>query len=311
LKNTVGAANSANGANAGIGFLLVSLACFALLDTLTKQVTLHVHVFMVVWARYVIQALVTTAFILPRRGLGVISTTKPSLQVLRGALLLLCTTLAAISLMYLPIGEFSAIVMTTPLVVTLLAARVLGEHVSKLRLGLVVGGLAGTLLIMKPGTGTFGWIILLPLLLVFVNTAFQLLTGKIAQTENSLTTHFYSVWVGAALSTVLLLWGWVAIADPYLWGKLVLIGATGALGHFLLVLAFEKSATSTLMPYMYAQIGFGMLAGWLGFDHIPDRVAMLGIAIIAVCGIAGGILTSFEGRKSAALASPAATKESV
>jgi type III secretory pathway component EscR len=77
------------------------------------------------------------------------------------------------------------------------------------------------------------------------------------------------------------------------------------------VLAFEKSATSTLMPYMYAQIGFGMLAGWLGFNHIPDRVAMFGIAIIAVCGIAGGILTSFEGRKSAALASPAATKESV
>jgi drug/metabolite transporter (DMT)-like permease len=283
-----------NSPNAGIGFLLVSLACFSFLDTLTKQITLSIHVLMVIWVRYVIQALITTAFILPKRGFAVTSTDKPLLQVLRGSLLLLCTTLAALSLMYLPVGEFAAIVMTTPLVVTLLSSRVLGEHVSKLRLCLVAGGLLGTLLIMKPSTGTFGWIILLPSLLVFANTAFQLLTGKISQTENSLTTHFYSVWTGAVFSTVLLWWGWQEVNDIFLWGRLFLIGVAGALGHFLLVLAFEKSSTSTLMPYMYAQIGFGMIAGWLFFDHIPDNVSLLGIAIIGICGVAGGVLSAKE-----------------
>ena len=53
----------------------------------------------------------------------------------------------------MPVAEFTAIVMITPLVVTLLAATVLNEHVSPLRWALVAGGFAGTLVIMRPGSG--------------------------------------------------------------------------------------------------------------------------------------------------------------
>jgi drug/metabolite transporter (DMT)-like permease len=75
------------------------------------------------------------------------------------------------------------------------------------------------------------------------------------------------------------------------------MGFAGCIGHFMLILAFERSPAGTLMPYMYAQIGFGMLGGWLVFDHMPDHFSMIGIGLIALCGIAGGLLTAYEVRQ--------------
>jgi drug/metabolite transporter (DMT)-like permease len=51
------------------------------------------------------------------------------------------------------------------------------------------------------------------------------------------------------------------------------------------------------MPYMYAQIAFAMLGDWLIFQHVPDHGSLLGIALIALSGIAGGLLTVYEIRQ--------------
>jgi drug/metabolite transporter (DMT)-like permease len=284
--------------NAGIGFLLIALACFAFLDTLTKQVLLSVPVLMVICVRFVVQAVLTTVFMLPGRGLSVFATAMPFAQLLRGTLLLVCTLLACVSLQFMPVGEFAAISMTSPLFVTLLASRLLGEYVSRLRIALVFGGLLGALLIVRPGGGAFGWAVIFPMLLVVANTTFQLLTSKITQTEKSTNTHFYSVWIGATLSVCLLYWGWKPIDDMDTWTRLLLIGAAGAMGHFMLIVSFEKTPAATLMPYMYAQIGFAIFGGWLMFKHFPDALSMIGVTIIALCGVAAGVLTMLEGRRS-------------
>ena len=101
----------------GIGLLLLALACFSFMDTFTKKVTASVPILMVIWTRYFIQALVTTGFIWPKTGRTVLITDRPWIQILRGSLLMLTTGLAVTSLQFLPVGEFSAIVMTTPLLV--------------------------------------------------------------------------------------------------------------------------------------------------------------------------------------------------
>ena len=80
---------------------------------------------------------------LPWRGWGVLRTRHLAFQCLRGLLLLTSSLLAFLSLRYMPVGEFTAIVMMAPLAVTLLAATVLKEKVSALRWTLVAGGFAG------------------------------------------------------------------------------------------------------------------------------------------------------------------------
>jgi drug/metabolite transporter (DMT)-like permease len=159
---------------------------------------------------------------------------------------------------------------------------------------LVCGGFVGTLIIARPGTDIFGWSLLIPIAVVVTNTAFQLLTSKMSRTEDAMTTQMYTTWVGTVLTSLPLFWFWAPITDTQMLLELMLMGAAGALGHFLLIMAFERSPAGTLMPYMYAQIGFAMLGGWLVFGHVPDHVSMMGIGLIALCGTAGGLLTIYE-----------------
>jgi drug/metabolite transporter (DMT)-like permease len=282
---------------AGMALLIAAVACFAVLDTTTKRITTQVPLLMAIWARYFFQALLTTALVLPKKGLAVLQTDRLGMQLLRGVLLMVVTFLAFSSLSVMPVGEFTAVVMTTPLLVTLLAARLLGEHVSVFRLVLVAGGFVGTAIIVRPSGDAMSWWLLLPLLLVIANAAFQLLTSKMARSEAATTTQFYTSWVGTALASIPLIWAWVPITDPLIWLGLLLMGLAGAAGHFLMIMAFERAPAATLMPYMYLQIGFAMLGGWIMFDHIPDHMSLIGIGLIAACGTAGGLLTIYESRK--------------
>jgi drug/metabolite transporter (DMT)-like permease len=77
---------------------------------------------------------------------------------------------------------------------------------------------------------------------------------------------------------------------------LSLIGLMGTVGHFLLILAFARTPASTLTPYLYAQIGFAMLCGWVVFDHVPGALELSGIALIVVCGATASGLTARERR---------------
>jgi drug/metabolite transporter (DMT)-like permease len=124
-----------------------------------------------------------------------------------------------------------------------------------------------------------------------------LLTSKMARTEDAMTTQFYTTWVGTAMASVPLYWFWVPVTDTQVLLELVFMGVSGCIGHFLLILAFERSPAGTLMPYMYAQIAFAMLGDWLVFGHVPDHGSLLGIALIALSGIAGGLLTVYEIRQ--------------
>ena len=281
---------------AGIAFALAAVACFATLDTTTKFVSASVPVLMALWFRYAFQSAVTTLVVLPRRGRRVLRTVHPGYHILRGLLLFLCSLFAFFSLQFMPVGEFTAVLMITPLVITLLAATTLGEHVSPLRWTLVAGGFAGTLIILRPGGASFGWTLLLPLGLVASNAWFQVLTRKLARTETPMSMHFYTGWVGTLLASLALPFVWVPIESWHLWGGLVLMGTMGSLGHFLLILAYARAPAATLTPYLYAQIGFAMLGGWLVFAHVPDGWSLLGMGLVALCGGAGAWLTVVEGR---------------
>jgi drug/metabolite transporter (DMT)-like permease len=62
-------------------------------------------------------------------------------------------------------------------------------------------------------------------------------------------------------------------------------------------MSFERSPAGALMPYMYSQIGFAMLGGWLVFAHVPDFFSMMGMGLIALSGVASGLLTMYEIRQ--------------
>ena len=68
------------------------------------------------------------------------------------------------------------------------------------------------------------------------------------------------------------------------WCLMIVVGLFGTTGHLFLILALGKARTATLMPFLYAQIAFATLIAWVAFDHVPDRWAWVGMAVIAGCG---------------------------
>lgn len=280
---------------AGIGLVLLAVACFSLVDATTKLATAGVPILMAMWFRYAFQAAATTAVLLPRYGTMLLRTRHPRYQLLRGLLLFASSLLAFLSLRYMPLAEFTAVVLIAPLVITLLAATTLKEQVSPLRWALVTGGFAGTLIILRPGSEMFSWAVLLPIGLVLTNAWFQVLTSRLAQTENPLTMHFYTGWVGALAGGTMLPFAWTPLGWHW-WTVLCIMGFMATVGHFILILAYQRIPASTLTPYLYAQIAFAMLMGWVMFSQVPDVPSLVGIGLIAVCGAAGAWLTVRERR---------------
>lgn len=285
---------------AGIALVVGASACFSALDTTTKWVSASVPLLMALWLRYLFQAVATTAVVLPQRGWRVWRTRHLAWQLVRGLLLLTSSFLAFLSLRYLPVGEFTAIVMITPLAITVLAATMLKEPVTPLRWLLVAGGFAGTLVIIRPGAGQFGWSSLLPLALVASNAWFQVLTSKLARTEDPVTMHLYTGWTGTLIASLAVPFVWTQVTDWRLWAGMGFMGLMGTVGHFMLILAYYRAPAATLTPYLYTQIAFAMLGGFIVFSHVPDAPSLTGIVMIAVCGAAGAWLTVRERRAAAA-----------
>ena len=282
---------------AGIAFALAAVACFATLDTTTKSISAGTSLLVALWFRYSFQAVVTTALVWRGRGIRLFHTCHPRFQLSRGLLLFGSSLLAFFSLKYMPVGEFTAIALMAPLVITLLAAWMLKEQVSALRWALVCGGFVGTLVIIRPDTEHFDWTLLLPLVLVVTNSGFQVLTSKLAsEQEDPITTHVLTGWTGTLLASLLLPFIWVTPPDWQAWSRLVLMGLMATLGHFFLIMAYGRAPAATLTPYMYVQIGFAVLGGWLVFSHIPDHWTLIGMGLVALCGALGAWLTLRESR---------------
>ncbi len=279
----------------GVGLVLLMGLCFASLDTSAKLLGQTLPVLVVLWARYAIQALIMGVWLGWRRlrgGANLFATAHPRFQALRGALLLLTSALLFYGIQHMPVAEFTAIGMLTPVLVTLLAALFLHEPVSLRRALLVVGGFAGALIVVRPGSGLFGWVALAPLAMATVYASFQLLTRRLAGHEHPLTTHFYTGFVGTLIVSAVLVaspldaWTSLAAAPPSTWALLLFAGVAGTAGHLCLILALGLAPLAVLMPFTYVQLAFASVTGWLAFGHLPDGWAVLGMGVVAACGAA-------------------------
>jgi drug/metabolite transporter (DMT)-like permease len=274
-------------ARAAILCVLGATLCFAALDTTTQVLAAQVSVAMMLWTRYVFQVLSTAAVLASRLGAGLWQARRPGLQLLRGVLLAATSLFAVLSLQHIPVGLFTAVVMLTPVALTVVSSLVFGERVAAPRWLLLALGFAGAMLVVRPGSGAFGWAAVLPLLTLVANTGFQLCTSRLSTQDRAGTTHFLTGLVGLVLTSVALaLTGWPTTLPLLTWGLLVVLALLTSVGHFLLILAYRRAPASLVAPFLYGQVGFATLAGWLFLGQRLDSWALAGIALIVSAGLA-------------------------
>ena len=277
----------------GALFVLAAVCCFSGLDT-TSQVINAVPVMMLVWFRYMTQASVTALTQWPRRGTALLKTRHPWLHALRGALIMSTSVSSFLSLRYIPVGEFTAILMLTPLLMMLVSALAFGEPVSRARWSLVALTFGGALLVVKPGVDLLSPALLMPLLTLALNTGFHLVTSRLARLDDVATMQFYTGCTGAALATIALPFFWAPLGSWTTWALLGLVCLLSTAGHWMLVVGYAKAGVATLTPLLFAQIAGSTLLGWIVFAHVPDAWALAGICIIGLGGAACTWLSTRE-----------------
>jgi drug/metabolite transporter (DMT)-like permease len=275
----------------GIALTLLVALAFASMDTFTRWLGGLLPVLLLLTVRYLTQATLMAGWLALRRR-GGFWPRHPRFQIVRGLLLLTTSALTFYGVQRMPVPEFTAIFMLSPVLVTVLAAVWLRERVSPWRWVLVAGGFAGVLIVIRPGSGLFGTAVIFPLAGAAAYAFFQALTSRLSALEDPLTTHFWTGLVGAAALLPLFalspidITATVAGASAGQIGVLLLIALLGSTGHLVLIYAFGMAPASRLMPFIYVQIAFAALWGWVLFDHWPDAWAWAGMAVISSCGAA-------------------------
>ncbi len=269
----------------GMLMILGAAVMFATLDATSKYLTRFYPVTTVVWARYLFHMLLVVIVLGPRFGLGLVRTSRPGAQLLRGLLLAGATLLFVGALKFLPLAETSAIFFLTPLLVTVMAVVVLKEKVELARWIAVITGFIGVLIIIRPGSGIFSWAALLPLCTAACFASYQILTRRLSGLESPYTSIFYSGLVGMLLLSLTLPYGWSPPQSGWHLALFAMIGIRAGLGHLALIKAYELAPASRLAPISYSQLLWATVAGYVVFGDFPDRWSLVGIAVLMASGI--------------------------
>lgn len=271
----------------GIVMMLGAWFCFALVDSSAKWlVLLGLPALQLAFARYaghfVISLVIATT---NGQSLSRFRTPHMGPLILRAALLLSATVLNFWVLSVLPLTVTSAIMFSSPILVSLLAWPLLGERVGPWRMAAILLGFVGVLTVIRPFGASFHWMMLLVLYNALALALYSILTRRLAGTVSTEVMQFVMGATGTLVLAPVASLTWQSPASPQDWLLLAALGVFGWGGHQLLTGAHRFGSASTLMPYTYSFLLYLTVISWLVFDQLPDLWTMTGAAIIIGSGL--------------------------
>ena len=269
-----------------IALMCGACALFSCLDATGKYLVGSIDALEVVWARYTSAFLIAFLIWNPLTRPGLLTTRRPWLQIGRSTLLLGSTALNLFALRYLRLDQALAITFSTPFFVTLLSGALLGEWAGWRRSTAIGVGFLGVLVIARPGTaGGLPPAALFSLAGAMCYSFYNISTRVLSRWDSSQTTLFYSNFVGAAAMLPVLPFIWKPPPTALAAALMVLTGVFGSLGHYLLIAAHRLASASVLAPFIYVQLIWATLWGFLVFADLPDRWTVAGAAIVIASGL--------------------------
>lgn len=289
--------SSANRPFRGVMLLVAAVFLFACTDTTTKYLAMRYQVPVVMAFRYIVHCLLMVVLLLPFQGRKLVHTQRTSLVLVRATCLATASLFVGLALQRMPVAEATAVVFLAPLLVVLIAGRVLREKVGIVGWISATAGFVGVLMIARPSGGLDPAGVACALCGAGMIAAYQLLSRFLATTERTIALLFYTALVGAILFGILLPWFWEGQAPAPL--QLVLFlstGITAGLGHYLFTAAHRHAPASVLAAMMYLQLLWAGLLGWLAFGSVSEGITILGMCVVAASGAVVAIKTHIPSR---------------
>ena len=278
-------ADSARNRLTGIGLVSLCYLLFSLLDGSAKWLVGTVPVIVVVWLRFVTHAVFASAVLFPIKGMALVRTTHLRWHMLRALMFIAMTGINFWALQYLQLTVTASIFFSVPIMIALVSASVLGEKLDAGRWIAILAGFAGVLVIIRPGSADFHPAMIGSVVNAILYAGFMMMTRRLAAYDSPETIQYLPA-VGAAIGLApFALAAWQSPSGWLEWTVACLMGVLGGLGHHLLALAHRYAPSSVIAPFLYQQVIYMALFGYVVFGDVPGAGVWLGAPIVIASGL--------------------------
>ena len=293
---------------AGIAFILFGMLAISVNDMLVKQLSGGYPLHQIIFARSAIGMVFILILVQAEGGWRILKTSQPGLHALRGLLVVIANMCFFAAFAALPLADATALFFVAPLFITVLSIPVLGEKVGPLRIGAVVFGFLGVVIMQRPWIDSEALevqrvVLLLPVLSALAYAGMQLLTRKLGTASKASAMAIYiqvafiivstMFWLvagdgrfgghdNASVEFLLRAWVWPAEGD---WLSLIGLGFNSAIVGYCLSQAYRLSNAATIAPYEYAGLPLAVFWGWMIWSDLPEWEVWTGMAMIVGAGL--------------------------
>ena len=287
----------------GIACVVSAITLFVLQDAVIKWLSGAYPLHEIVLVRSA-SAIGVTLFVMRLEGgIHLLRTRRLGLLLTRSGLLVVANCAFYLALAAMTIAEATSIFFVAPLLITALSALVLREPVGPRRWAAVCIGLAGVIVMLRPGEGALQWVALLPIVAAGAYALMQTITRRLGTTERASTIAFYaqagfitaSVAIGlvagdgrfapeddASLAFLLRAWTVPSVGDAALF---LAIGVMNGVGGYLMSQAYRISQPAAIAPFEYVALPMAVIWGVVFFGNWPDAITYVGMALICGSGL--------------------------
>jgi drug/metabolite transporter (DMT)-like permease len=268
-----------------IGLMLIGVFVFALMDAGLKRLSTGYPAIEVTTLRAAASLPFLLAWIAWTRAWRRLGVHNPALYALRAALGILMLVTFVYSVSVQPLSDSYAVFMSAPLMVAALSRVVLGERVPPRRWLVIAVGLAGVVIALKPrGAGLVSPGGLAAAASAVCYALSVLSIRVLGRTDSNYAMVFWYVLLLALAAAAIAAPGWQPVASSH-WPLIAFIGATGAIGQFLFTAARAGTPPSTVAPFEYTALVWGLALDYAVFGLTPLPRVLVGGAIVIAAGL--------------------------
>jgi drug/metabolite transporter (DMT)-like permease len=272
-------------------FMVGSLLLVLLVNALARELTARYPVGEVLFFRF-LGASVLLAILFRGDAAGALRTPHLKLHLVRVALGVGSTLALYMALQHLPFADLMAIAYASPLVVAMLSWSALGERVGLRRVGFILAGFGGILIVAFPGRLEI-WSIG-ALVMALLNAGALMTTRSLGRMENARTIAVCFAVFGTVATAPMLFFG-CKLPDASDMLLFAALGGTAGLAIHLHAQAFRRAQAAVLAPIDYFAVVISPAFAWLFWTEVPSSWMLIGGAII----IAAGMLQLREAHREA------------
>lgn len=249
-----------------------------------REATHELSVFQVMLMRSVIGLALLAPLVMASGGVSALRTTRLRQHGLRNVVHYAAQYGWFVALTLIPLAHVVAIEFTMPLWTALLAAAFLGERLTARKGVSLLLGLAGVLVIVRPGADgiSAGQAIAFAAAIGFAVSV--TMTKSLTRTDRPIGIMFWMLVLQSVIGLVpaLSVWRWPSAAA---WPWVLLVAVCGTFSHYCMARALHHADASVVVPMDFIRVPLTALAGWWIYAERFDLVSVLGAALILVANL--------------------------